>query len=113
MSTEPVITEQTPPVQEELPFVATINIEKDWRYEGQIFNNGNREIDLAVVEAIMADPKKRATHQTVMPWWGHIAYINGKFVEQIKLNGDIIAQYEADTPEELLTLVNSKHGGWK
>jgi hypothetical protein len=86
------------------------NIFKDNKSGGTIFNNHSNEIDLESVEELMAEKDKYGVHSTKMPWWGHVAYIDGKWVEQIRWQGNIVDELEADSPEELMGKVNAKYG---
>lgn len=77
---------------------------------GNIFDNWDSTIDLGTIETIVSDPEKYAFHGNRGPWWGYVIYTDGKFHEQVKKSGDVVDVFEADTPEQLMSMVNDKYG---
>lgn len=84
---------------------------KDMKTDGQVFTNYSNQVDKEVVEKLVDSPAAVcATHGTKNLWWGYVWYENGQFHEQIRLQGKTIALYHADTPDELMKMVNDVHG---
>lgn len=84
---------------------------KDMKCFGQAFSNYSNLIDKEDIEKIVSEPAAiYSTHGTKNPWWGHIWFEAGQFHEQIREKGKTIAVYHANTPDELMKMVNDVHG---
>jgi hypothetical protein len=90
-----------------------VDITKNRRSMGNIFDSEDREISVGTMEDLLEDPDNTyAYHNNRESWWGYVWFGDGKWHEQVKEQGEIIGEYSADSPEELLKMVCDVHG-WK
>lgn len=98
--------------------VATLPIEetkKDFtqgfKCAGKIFDNVDQELSLEVLEELLDAPtEKYATHYTRAPWYANVWHEDGKWFEQVRLQGDTVGVYSSDDLEALFAKVNEVHG---